>query len=125
MAIAQQPPDLDIPHSDATVEVSIIDSTSHLTLPSLMLVEPELPGFNTITAPCYSFLIKHHSTNPQQQNKYDNLIFDLGIRKDWKNGPASIVAQAKPFESNIHIEKDVATILRENGQSLEDVGGIV
>jgi glyoxylase-like metal-dependent hydrolase (beta-lactamase superfamily II) len=134
MATAQQPPDLNIPHSDATVEVSIIDTTSHLSLPSLMLVEPELPNFNTITACCYSFLIKHRSssssdTNPQPQTntnvKYNTLLFDLGIRKDWQNGPASIVEQVTPFKSNLHIEKDVATILRENDQSLEDIGGIV
>ena len=125
MATAQQPPDLNIPHSDATVEVSIIDTTSHLSLPSLMLVEPELPGFNTITACCYGFLIKHRSTSPQDQNKYDNLIFDLGSRKDWENGPASIVEQVTPFKSALHVEKDVATILRENGQDLKDIGGIV
>ena len=125
MATAQQPPDLNIPHSDATVEVSIIDSTSHLSLPSLMLVEPELPGFNMLTACCYSFLIKHRSTNPQNQSKYDTLVFDLGIRKDWENGPASIVAQVTPFQSNLLIEKDVATILRENGQNLEEIGGVV
>ena len=102
MATTQRPPDLNIPHSDATVELSIIDTTSHLSLPSLMLVEPELPGFNAITAPCYSFLIKHRgSTDPQTQSKYNTLIFDLGVRKDFENGPASIVEQVKPFRSNL------------------------
>jgi glyoxylase-like metal-dependent hydrolase (beta-lactamase superfamily II) len=125
MAQALQPPDLNIPHSDATVEVAIIDTTSHLSLPSLMLIEPELPNFNTVKACCYGFLIKHHSTSSQAQNKYDTLIFDLGIRKDWENSAASIVEQVTPFKSALHIEKDVATILRENRQSLEEVGGIV
>jgi hypothetical protein len=125
MAQAQQPPDLNIPHSDATVDVSIIDTTSHLSLPSLMLIEPELPGFNTVKACCYGFLIKHSNTSPQSPNKYDTLIFDLGIRKDWENSAASIVEQVTPFKSALHIEKDVATILRENGQSLDEVGGIV
>lgn len=125
MATAQQPPDLNIPHSDATVEVSIIDTTSHLALPSLMLMEPELPGFNTLEACCYGFLIKRRSTNPQTQSKYDTLVFDLGIRKDWENSPTSIVEQMTPFKSNLHIEKDVATILRENDQDLKEVGGII
>lgn len=125
MATAQQPPDLNIPHSDNTVEVSIIDTTSHLTLPSLMLIEPELPGFNTVQACCYSFLIKHRSTSSQNPSKYDTLVFDLGIRKDWENSAASIVAQVTPFKSNLHIDKDVATILRENGQDLQEIGGII
>jgi glyoxylase-like metal-dependent hydrolase (beta-lactamase superfamily II) len=125
MATAQQPPDLNIPHSDSTVEVSIIDTTSHLKLPSLMLIEPEVAGFNTLDACCYGFLIKHRSTNSQTQSKYDTLVFDLGIRKDWENSAASIVAQVTPFKSNIHIEKDVATILRENDQDLNEVGGII
>lgn len=125
MATAQHPPDLNIPHSDTIVEVSIIDTTSHLNLPSLMLIEPELPGFNTLTACCYSFLIKHRSTSPQTQNKYDTLVFDLGIRKDWENSAASIIEQVTPFKSNLHIDKDVATILRENDQDLNEVGGII
>lgn len=121
---AAQLPDLKIPHSESTVEISIIDTTGHLTLPSSMLIQPELPNFNTVTAPCYSFLIKHNSASGKQ-NKHDTLIFDLGIRKDWENSPTSIVEQITPFKSNLSIEKDVATILRENDQSLSEIGAII
>jgi hypothetical protein len=117
MATAQQAPDLNIPNSDSTIEVSIIDTTSHLSLPSLMLIEPELPGFNTLKACCYGFLIKHRSNNSQSRNKYDTLVFDLGIRKDWENSPTSIVARITPFKSNIHIEKDVKTSTKSAASS--------
>ena len=114
MATAQQPPDLNIPHSDATVEVSIIDTTGHISLPSSLFVQPQL--FEYITAPVYSFLIKHRD---------DTLIFDLGISKDWENGPTSIVERVKPYADKLRIDKDVATILRENGQALEDISAII
>lgn len=125
MAAAQQLPDLKIPYSGSTVEVSIIDTTSHLTMPSSMMMEPALPGFELMRACCYSFLIKHPISPSQSQNKDSTLIFDLGVRTDWENSPASLVAQMLPHKDNIHIEKDVATILRENGQSLSDIDGII
>ena len=114
MATAQQPPALNIPHSDSTVEVSIIDTTCQISLPSSLFVEPQL--FENITAPAYSFLIKH---------KDDTLLFDLGIRKDWENGPTSVVEMVRPYADKLHIDKDVATILRENGQALEGVSAII
>jgi glyoxylase-like metal-dependent hydrolase (beta-lactamase superfamily II) len=114
MATAQQPPDLNIPHSDATVEVSIIDTTGHISLPSSLFVQPQL--FEYITAPVYSFLIKHRD---------DTLIFDLGISKDWENGPTSVVERVKPYADKLRIDKDVATILRENGQALKDISAII
>lgn len=88
-----------------------------------MFFEPQVPGYDTLNACVYSFLIKHHSSG--SPSKYDTLIFDLGIRKDWENGAASVVEMVKPHASSLVIEKDVATILRENGQSLEEVGGII
>ncbi|TLD07941.1 hypothetical protein E2P81_ATG10565 [Venturia nashicola] len=123
MAASQPPPDLNIPHSSSTVEISIIDTTSYLTLPSSLFMQPELPNFNTLTAPCYSFLIKHHS--PAKPNKHDTLIFDLGVREDFENSPTSIVEQFAPFKDGIRIEKDVATILRENNQPLSEIGAII
>jgi len=114
MATAQQPPALNIPHSDSTVEVSIIDTTCHISLPSSLFVEPQL--FQNLTAPAYSFLIKH---------KDDTLLFDLGIRKDWENSPTAVVEMVRPHADNLRIDKDVATILRENGQALEDVSAII
>ena len=82
MPQAQTPPNLNIPASQHTVDVSIIDTTSHVgNIPVKAFMQPEIPGYEFIDAPCYSFLIKRH--NPSTKSKYDTLLFDLGIRKDW------------------------------------------
>lgn len=44
----------------------------------------------------------------------------------WENSPKMHVDQIKSLPSlKVRVEKDVATILRENGVKLEDVGGII
>ncbi|KAF2994365.1 hypothetical protein E8E13_001363 [Curvularia kusanoi] len=122
MATTQLPPDLNIPESQSTVEISVIDTTSHMSgFPSWTFVEPHVPGFDEMNCGSYSFLIKHASS----VSKYDTLLFDLGVRKDWENCPTSFVEGIKQLGSKIEVEKDVATILRENKQSLEEVGGII
>ncbi|KAH7028442.1 metallo-beta-lactamase superfamily protein [Macrophomina phaseolina] len=122
MEHAHNPPNLHIPHSHNTVTVSIIDTTSHMSkFPSWTFVEPQIPGFTEMDVRAFSFLIQHASSG----NRYDTLLFDLGVRKDWENCPTSFVEGIKQAGCKIEVEKDVATILRENGQALTDVGGIV
>lgn len=124
MAKAQQPPALNIPPSDSTVEVSIIDTTAHIKLPAGNFMQPPVPGYEQLEACCYSFLIKHK--NPSKNSKHDTLLFDLGVRKDWENGPTAVAQLLKSTPgASLEVEKDVATILRENGQALEDIGAII
>ena len=124
MPKAEPPPDLNIPASQHTVDVSIIDTTSHVgNIPVAAFMSPAIPGYNLIQAPCYSFLIKHK--NPAKQSKYDQLLFDLGVRKDWKNGPKPVVDRAVNGGFDIRVDKDVAEILRENGDDPKKVGGII
>ena len=47
-----------------------------------------MPGLEFLTAPCYSFLIKHE--NQDAKSKYDTMLFDLGVRKDLENSPKAI-----------------------------------
>jgi glyoxylase-like metal-dependent hydrolase (beta-lactamase superfamily II) len=118
----QQPEDLNIPHSNTAVEVSIIDTTSHLSkFPSWAFVEPSMPGFDEIDVRSYAFLIKRYRSG----HKYDTLLFDLGVRKDWHNCPTSLVEAIKQSGSHIEVQKDISTILEENGQSLADIGGVI
>jgi hypothetical protein len=123
MANVLQPPTLDIPPSSTTVRVSIIDTTCHVDISSSLFIEPEIPGHEKLHAPCFSFLIKHK--NPQKPSKYDTILFDLGIRKDHENGPKSVVEQGKQGGVVIKVQKDVAEILRTNGEDPSDVGGII
>ncbi|CAJ2508489.1 Uu.00g135150.m01.CDS01 [Anthostomella pinea] len=118
------PPELNIPASKHTVDVSIIDTTGFVgNMPVHLFMNPVLPGYDKIKAVCYAFSIKH--SNPEQPSKYDHLLFDLGLRKDVENAPKSIVDGAKQGGWDLKVEKNVADILQENGDGPAKVGGII
>jgi len=119
------PPNLNIPHSNATVEVSIIDTTGRGTVPTAMFVqETPLPGHEGMTAHIYSFIIKRN--NPASPSKYDTLLFDLGTRKDLENSTQYYLDQLASMPTDTFvIEKNVSEILEENGVDLKSVGGII
>jgi len=124
MPEAQPSPELNIPHSKHIVHVSIIDTTGHVgKIPVSAFMSPAIPGFEFLQAPCYSFLIKHD--NPEAQSKYDHMLWDLGVRKDWENGPKVVVDRVKAGGFSIEVDKNVVDILRENGDDPEKVGGII
>lgn len=117
-------PSLNIPISDNTVDVSIIDTTSHIRIDTARFFGPEIRGNETLQACCYSFLIQHH--NPFNPSKYDTLIFDLGVRKDYENSPKVLTDMLKYLPSDaVKVEKSVSTILEENGVALDTVGGVI
>lgn len=115
---ASKKADFTVPFSTHAVDVSIIHTTADVTLPLGPFLSPIIPGHETLTAPCFSFLITHPSSSRK-------LLFDLGIRPDWKN----LVPHTVDFIStpgwDLKIEKDVATILNENGSRTADVEGII
>jgi glyoxylase-like metal-dependent hydrolase (beta-lactamase superfamily II) len=116
------PPELNIPSSEVTVKVSIIDTTSHMSkFPMFAFVDPLMPGHTEMKCGDFAFLIEH----PKSGNKNDTLLFDLGVRKDWENLPAPFVEGVRKGGCVIEVQKDVATILRENGRDLSEVGGII
>lgn len=122
--MATPPPNLNVPSSSHTVDISIIDTTATVRLGSSRFFQPDIPGNTMINACCYSFLIKH--SNPSKPSKYDTLIFDLGVRKDFENGPKVLVDTISSLgPGTVEVEKDVATILSENGVDLKTVGGII
>ncbi|TKA65209.1 hypothetical protein B0A55_09010 [Friedmanniomyces simplex] len=121
---AAPPPDLNIPPSQHTVNVSFIDTTGVVgDMPASLFMTPPIPGFNSLQAPCYSFLIKHR--NSDKPSKYDHLLFDLGIRKDFENGPKVVVDQQKQVKYSVKVEKNVVDILREHGDDPAKIGGII
>ncbi|KAH7399182.1 metallo-beta-lactamase superfamily protein [Phaeosphaeria sp. MPI-PUGE-AT-0046c] len=122
MEHARSPPDLCIAESKITVKIPIIDTTSHMSkFPASGFVDPMVPGFAEVDCCDFAFLIEH----PTSTHKCSTLLFDLGVRKDWENSPATFVEGVKSAGCVIEVEKDVATILREHGQDLNKVGGIV
>jgi glyoxylase-like metal-dependent hydrolase (beta-lactamase superfamily II) len=116
------PPPVDIPPSQHTVEVCIIDTTSYMSgFPASTFVEPDVPGFDFMNVKSYSYIIKHKSSG----TKYDTVLFDLGVRRDVENLPETFLTAIRAGGYGISVEKDVATILRENGHDLGDIGGII
>lgn len=123
MPTAMPPPSLHIPDSEHTVTVSIIDTTTRITgIPITAFAQPEIPGLTTVVNGCsYSFLVRH--SDPAAKSKYDTLLFDLGTRKDFENGPKAVVEQSKYF--TFKAEKNVFDILKDQGDDPAEVGGII
>ena len=81
------------------------------------MVKPKVGKYSEVTCPCYCFLITHPSGR--------NLLFDLGVRKDWENYAPALVSRIKQGGWGVSVEKDVATILEENGIQGKDIEGII
>lgn len=88
--------------------------------PGAAFVDPVISSTDKMHCDSSAFLIK----TPTSTHRYATLLFDLGVRKDQKNGPTTFIEGAKQVSCIIE-EKDVATILRENGQDSANVEGIV
>ncbi|KAK2812434.1 hypothetical protein FQN50_001435 [Emmonsiellopsis sp. PD_5] len=94
-------PDSNIPQSNSTVTVRVIDSTSTLQFDSDVPWNPRIKGLDPVKIPIYCFLIS---------NGNRHVLFDLGIRRDWENLPPGIVSMIKS-DYPVTVEKDMAEIL--------------
>jgi len=116
---AVPPPDLKIPSSQSTVDVSIIDTTTRIwNVPTSLFLTPSYASFPTLNCPAYSFLIRHESTST-------NLIFDLGLRKDYENMPQPILDRLQNGGWGVKVDKNVSEILEENGIKTSEVSAII
>lgn len=103
------PPDLHIPDSSHTVDVSIIDTTTSIRgVDAWKFLEPSIPGHEYLATSAFAFLIQH----PRLQR---SLVFDLGLRKDWWNCSPFLIDRFKKGGYVIHVEKSVREILEEGG----------
>ncbi|KAF2725051.1 hypothetical protein K431DRAFT_216422 [Polychaeton citri CBS 116435] len=109
----EKPPPLNIPESNVAVKVSCIDSTSRFKLPMGPFLQPDYIGKEHLTGPSFSFLIEHPTKKP--------ILFDLGVRKDWEKYPSYPKWMELGWE--ISVDKDVRTILIENGVDVD--GGAI
>lgn len=117
---AQTPPPLNIPESNSTVIVHVIDSTARIQgISSNFFFEPEIKGFDTFDSPAFSFLIEHPTSGRK-------LLWDLGVRKDWQNLAPGIVKGIKDRGWEVTVEKGVAEVLlEEGGVKPEDIDSII
>ena len=78
-------PQLNIPHSDQTCKVSIIDTTCRVKVPVPIMLMPQVLGHDVLYCPAFSFLVENVTLNRR-------VLFDLGVRKDWENAAPSVMA---------------------------------
>jgi len=106
---AKPTPPPNIPDSDVTVKVSIIDTTSHIAgIPTNIFVQPPIKGYDYLDCPAYAFLVEHPS-----------------VRKDWQNLAPRIVEHIRNGGWKVDVKKNVADILHENGVPPESIDAIV
>ena len=101
----KQAPFLDIPKSSQTCDVSIIDSTCNIVTPPHLLVEPNIPGHEWLNLPTWTFHIKHRATGAQ-------LLFDLGMRKDWQNSVPHIEGKYNEHKSRSRLIYTFLALIR-------------
>jgi glyoxylase-like metal-dependent hydrolase (beta-lactamase superfamily II) len=99
--------------------VSIIDTTGIIRgVPSELVLSPHIKGYDWLAVPVFSFLVQHPSLDR-------SLIFDLGIRKDWRNLSPVVLSQLKSLGWTVHVEKDVSEILGGAGVDPNKVEAII
>lgn len=106
---------LELPKSDRTVRVRMVDTTTLMTVDTGFLIQPVQPGHETLNLTDVAFLIEHEESNQK-------VMFDLGTRKDYWNLPPAV---RQPFDQamkSARVDKDVTEILCEKGIELRDIG---
>ncbi|KAH6713440.1 beta-lactamase-like protein [Leptodontidium sp. MPI-SDFR-AT-0119] len=115
MAQSQSPQILSLPPPSADqkyVTISALDG-GHLTLPEYLFITDTSPTIRT-TVPSLSFLIQHPSPSANSNRKTTNLVFDLGLKRDfsgYRKKQQDHAAQRQPTITN----PDVADSLRNGG----------
>ncbi|KAK5046739.1 hypothetical protein LTR84_007500 [Exophiala bonariae] len=103
---AVDPPDLKIPNSNVAVDLKIIDSTSRLTAPMHMFIQPPIEGHEQLDCPSFAFLIQHPTGR--------KVLFDIGTRKDVENLPPAVLKIFTEHSLGAQVQKDVFEILEEH-----------
>ncbi|KAA8645443.1 hypothetical protein EYZ11_013543 [Aspergillus tanneri] len=108
----------DIPDSEHTVLVSIIDTTSQISIETDKLFVPRRPGHDYLRVPNYAFLIKH----PELERA---ILFDLGLRKDWWNSAPVVRNVLQEGQSHVSVQKDIREILEDGGVPITTIDTMV
>lgn len=102
-----------------TGSISLIDTTGSIDRAELdYLCVPPVEGVEYLPwLPCYSFLIE----GPNGRR----ILFDAGIRTDWKAYAPSVSEKILASGWIIKAEKSIGEIVREQGYKLDDFEAIV
>jgi hypothetical protein len=118
------PPTLNIPSSSATAQVRIVDTTSTIDCPADAFMLPRIGGLDRLIVNAWAFIVEGPEI-PGANGKRRKIMFDLGVRKDWENLATPLVEGLKKRGFRVSVEKDVATLLKEAGERLEDFEAII
>lgn len=114
----KQAPALNLPKSDSTVEVHIINTTCDIVVPADAFVKPVLKGHETLNLPTFAFLVENKKLGK-------TVMFDLGCRKDWWNFAPTVHDLVKKAIPGLNVPKGMNEILKEGGVDLNKIEGIV
>ncbi|KAH0200179.1 alpha/beta-hydrolase, partial [Aureobasidium melanogenum] len=98
---------VDISVSDQVVDFFAIDTGANLDVPTSTFIEPVYQGSGRLHCPAYVFLIKHTSGR--------QVLFDLGLRHDWRNLPPQKVEAINKNGWRITAGKALEEVLAEHG----------
>ncbi len=109
------PPILDIPTSEYTVRVRMIDPGAVMTVKAELFIKPVQKGHELLNLTCVAFLIEHAPSGKK-------VMFDLGVRKDYWNLAPVIQKRLGAAIPSLRVDGDTPAVLQENGISLESIG---
>lgn len=115
---SRQKPSLNLPKSDSTVEVSIINTTTEIVVPAWTIVQPVLKGHETMNMPTFAFLIKNKKLGK-------SILFDLGCRKDWWNFAPAAHNVIKNGIPGLNVPKNINEVLEDGKEDVVKIGGII
>lgn len=117
---------LSLPCGSRTVDVQIIDTTAEIDgVPTQVFFQRNIKGWNSFKARCYSFLITHTDSTGGMRR----VLFDIGVRKDWKNLVPQTVETIEQWGElsgcTVKVSKDVSEILSGNGVDLGSIEAVI
>ncbi|KAL9007756.1 MAG: hypothetical protein Q9173_007043 [Seirophora scorigena] len=115
---SRQKPSLNLPKSDSTVEVSMINTTTEIVVPSWAIVRPVLKGHETMNMPTFAFLIKNKKLGK-------SIVFDLGCRKDWWNFAPAVYNVINDGIPGLNVPKNINEILEDGKEDVGKIGGMI
>ncbi|PLN80406.1 beta-lactamase-like protein [Aspergillus taichungensis] len=110
--------ELDLPQSDHTVRVRLVDTTTVMTVDALAFVDPVQKHHEHLNLTDVAFLIENDITG-------ERVMFDLGTRKDYWNLPPITLQRGSRILSGLRIDQDVTEVLEGNGVELDTISSII
>ena len=109
---------VDIPHSNHTVSVKIVDTGCRIHIPPSNFMTPPIYGHDDLACPAYSFLIENEELGRK-------IVFDLGVKKEWEQLPKPFLDRISKAGATCDRGKDVYEVLRDGGVELRGIESVI